>query len=255
MNDLLYEVQDKIALMTINRVHKRNAFDNSLLTQMQHYVNEANANKQVRAIVLNANGEHFCAGADLAWMRSMAQFTEQENLDDALVLGNLMYSLYCSTKPIIAAVQGSAFGGGAGLAAACSIAIAAHSARFCFSEVTLGLIPAVISPYVVKAIGERQAQLLFMSAEIFDAPRAQALHLVQHCVPDDNLFEFSLNYAARISTHPPLAVQQSLALVHAVAQRPINQQLVFDTAQLIARKRVSVEGQQGLAAFLKKKNN
>lgn len=252
MSDLLSEIQDNICLLTINRANKRNAFDNHLLAEMSTQLEKANANPHIRVIILKGNGEHFSAGADLNWMKSMADFNEQENFKDALVLGHLMYNLYHSPKPTLAMVQGSAFGGGAGLAATCSIAIAATSARFCFSEVKLGLIPAVISPYVVKAIGERAAQMLFMSGEVFDASRALSLNLVQHCVADDQLFEFTFKYATQISNNAPDAVKQSLQLARYVANKPINEELMHYTASLIAQKRTSAEGQQGLNAFLNK---
>lgn len=252
VNDLLYEVQDHVCYLTINRVNKHNAFDNHLLAEMQTQLNTALDDSNIRVIVLKANGTHFSAGADLGWMQRMADYSAEENLKDTMVLGNLMYSLNQSPKPTIAMIQGSAFGGGAGLAAACDIAIAATTARFCFSEVKLGLIPAVISPYVVKAMGERTAQMLFMSAEIFDAPRAQSLNLVQHCVPEDNLLEFTMEYAKKISLNAPEAVIMSKQLVRYVADKKMDEELVYYTASLIAQKRISAEGQQGLKAFLNK---
>ncbi|HHF7368009.1 TPA: enoyl-CoA hydratase-related protein [Legionella bozemanae] len=252
MSDLLYEIQDHLCLLTLNRVRKHNAFDNQLLSEIHHQLDAAIANSNVRVIVLKANGKHFSAGADLAWMQSMAHYNEEENLKDAMVLGNLMYALNKSPKPTIAMVHGSAFGGGAGLAAACDITIASQSARFCFSEVKLGLIPAVISPYVVQAIGERSAKALFMSAEVFDAAKALSLHLVQHCVPEEGLLEFTLNYAKQISNNAPHAVRASKQLASYVVNKKINEELVYYTASLIAQKRVSAEGQQGLNAFLKK---
>ncbi|MCE0723324.1 MULTISPECIES: enoyl-CoA hydratase-related protein [Legionella] len=252
MSDLLFEIQDHLYLLTLNRVSKHNAFDNQLLSEMQHQLDAAIANSNVRVIVLKANGKHFSAGADLAWMQNMARYNEEENLKDAMVLGNLMYTLNKSPKPTLAMVHGSAFGGGAGLAAACDITIASQSARFCFSEVKLGLIPAVISPYVVQAVGERSAKALFMSAEVFDAAKALSLHLVQHCVPEENLLEFTLNYAKQISNNAPDAVRASKQLASYVANKKINDELVYYTASLIAQKRVSAEGQQGLNAFLKK---
>lgn len=252
MSDLLYEIQDHLCLLTLNRVSKHNAFDNHLLAEMQTQLDAAIANPQVRVIVLKANGKHFSAGADLAWMQDMARFSEAENLNDAMVLGNLMYTLNQSPKPTLAMVHGSAFGGGAGLAAACDMTIAATSARFCFSEVKLGLIPAVISPYVVNAVGERSAKALFMSAEIFDATKALSLNLVQHCIPEDNLLEFTLNYAKQISNNAPEAVRASKKLAAQVANKNIDKELVYFTASLIAQKRVSHEGQHGLNAFLNK---
>lgn len=252
MSELLSEIQDKLCLITINRVNKHNAFDNQLLAEMQRQLNSAINNPEVRVIILKANGKNFSAGADLSWMQSMAQFNEAENLEDSMVLGNLMYTLNQSPKPTIAMVQGAAFGGGVGLVAACDIAIAGESARFCFSEVKLGLIPAVISPYVIRAIGERAAKMLFMSAEIFDAQRALDLNLVLHCVPEEELFEFTLKYANQMSNNAPEAVKMSKKLVQEVAHKNIDKDLVHYTASLIAQKRVSAEGQQGLRAFLNK---
>lgn len=252
MSDLLYEVQNRIALLTINRDHKRNAFDNHLLLEMTTCIEQAKLDSKVRVIILKANGTHFSAGADLNWMSSMAGFNEEENFKDALILGNLMYSLYQCPKPTLAMVQGSAFGGGAGLVAASSIAIASTSARFCFSEVKLGLIPAVISPYVVKAIGERNAQALFMTGEVFDAERALSLHLIQHKVTDAELSSYTLQQAEQIANNAPEAVKQSLQLARYVNQKPMNEQLVAYTASLIAQKRISAEGRQGITAFLNK---
>lgn len=252
VSDLLFEIQNGIGLLTLNRISKHNAFDGKLLSDMLIRLNEAINKPEVRVIVLKANGKHFSAGADLEWMQSMVSFSEEENTKDSMILGNLMYHLHHCPKPTIAMVQGAAFGGGAGLAAACDIAIAANSARFCFSEVKLGLIPAVISPYVVKAIGERMAKMLFMSAELFDAAKAREMNLVQHCVPDDKLIEFTLNYALQLSNNAPEAVQASKQLAKYVATKPIDEELVRYTASLIAQKRVSAEGQHGLKAFLNK---
>lgn len=252
MSDLLYEIQDKLGLLTINRIDKHNAFDNHLLIAMTQQLEAAINDPQVRVIILKSNGQHFSAGADLAWMQKMADFSEEENLSDSLILSQLMFRLNQSPKPTIAMIQGSAFGGGAGLAAACDIAIAAETARFCFSEVKLGLIPAVISPYVVKAMGERAARMLFMSAEIFDAPKALALNLVQHCVAEEELLRFTLDYAKKIAHNAPEAVKMAKQLVQAVSNKTIDEQLMHYTASLIARKRVSIEGQLGLKAFLNK---
>lgn len=252
MSDLLFEIQEHLCLLTLNRVSKHNAFDNAVLAEMQTKLDAAIADPQVRVIIVKANGKHFSAGADLGWMQDMARFSEEENLNDAMVLARLMFTLNQSPKPTLAMVHGAAFGGGAGLATACDIAIAATSARFCFSEVKLGLIPAVISPYVVKAIGERSAKALFMSAEIFDANKALALGLVQHCVAEEELLEFTLNYAQQISHNAPEAVKASKNLATHVANQPINEELLYYTASLIAKKRVSPEGQQGLNAFLNK---
>lgn len=253
MSDLLTELKGRIFIITLNRISKHNAFDDTLLIALSHTLDEAINNPQVRVIILKANGRHFSAGADLAWMQRMATFTEEENLKDAMILAQVMYSLNQNPKPTIAMVQGAAFGGGAGLAAACDLAIASNSASFCFSEVKLGLIPAVISPYVIKAIGERAAKHLFMTAETFDAQEALRLKLIQHCVNDDELWSFTLNYAEQIAKLAPLAVSACKNLVDSVANQPITKELMQQTAALIAKKRVSAEGQYGLSAFLNKK--
>jgi len=252
LNDLLSELREGVLIITLNRVSKSNAFDDNLLILLQQTLDDAIANPEVRVIILKANGRHFCAGADLAWMQGMVQFNEEENLRDAMVLARVIYTLYQSPKPTLAMVHGSAMGGGAGLVAACDIAIASISARFCFSEVKLGLIPSVISPYVVKAIGERAAKHLFMTAESFDATEAKRLGLVSHCVAEEDLESFTLNYAYKIRDLPPIALSACKNLVHEVAGRVINDELLQDTAMRIAKIRVSKEGQQGLHAFLNK---
>lgn len=252
MSDLLSELQGPVLLITLNRVDKHNAFDDTLLIDLQNLLDNAQESEAVRVIILKANGRHFSAGADLSWMQRMAQYSEEENIADAKILARLMHTLYQCAKPTIAMVHGAAMGGGAGLVAACDLAIAANTARFCFSEVKLGLIPAVISPYVIKAIGERAATSLFISAETFDAKRALELQLVQHCVPEEELLSYTLKYAQQIAQWPTGAVKRAKSLVRQVAGKPINEELQHLTAALIAKQRVSEEGQQGLRAFLNK---
>lgn len=255
MSDILSELQNHIFLITLNRVKKHNAFDDTLLTDLQSILDDAENNPDVRVIVLRANGRHFSAGADLAWMQRMAKFSEEENVADASILAKLMYSLHQHSKPTIAMVQGAAMGGGAGLVAACDIAIAADTASFCFSEVKLGLIPAVISPYVIKAIGERAALGLFISAETFNAKRALELQLIQHCVAEAELLSYTLNFAQQIAQWPTGAVKNAKSLIRNVTGMPIDAKLQHLTASLIAKQRVSSEGQHGLNTFLEKKNS
>ena len=252
MTTLLTESKHHVHIITLNRVDKHNAFDDKLLADLQIVLDQAIADPAIRVIVLKANGRHFSSGADVAWMQRMADLNETENKADAMILARVMYTLNQSPKPTIAIVQGAAYGGGVGLVAACDIAIAATTAKFCFSEVKLGLIPAVISPYVIKAIGERAATWLFMSAEIIDAKRALELQLVQHCIPEDELQAYALNYAQQLAQLAPSAVRASKALVRQVADHPINEDLQQLTATLIAKQRVSAEGQRGLRAFLNK---
>jgi methylglutaconyl-CoA hydratase len=252
MDNILIEQQGPLRLLTLNRVEKHNAFDDALLTTLQTELDAAIEDSETRVILLKSNGKHFSAGADLAWMKRMATFTEEENIADATLLANVMYTLYQSPKPTIAVVQGSAYGGGVGLIAACDIAIAAETAQFCFSEVKLGLVPAVISPYVIQAIGTRMATSLFMSADLFDAKRALTLNLIQHCVDDKDLLSFSLAYASKIAHFPPEAVCEAKTLVRDVSVHQINETLTQMTAIRIAKRRASSEGQAGLHAFLNK---
>lgn len=252
MNDLLTERHDSVFVITFNRIDKHNAFEDTVLNTLQSILEEAIADPGIRVIMLKANGKHFSAGADLAWMQRMANYNEQENFSDAMVLALVMNTLYQCPKPTIAVVQGSTFGGGIGLIAACDIAIATSTAQFCFSEVKLGLIPAVISPYVVKAIGERAAKWLFMSGELFTAEQAKQLQLIHYTVDEENLWSFARDYAQKLTSLPPQAVVDCKSLVNTVSQQPITDGLVKKTATLIAKKRVSTEGQKGLNAFLNK---
>ena len=252
MSHLLSELQDQVFVITLNRIAKHNAFDDILLKDLQACLEAAIANPAVRVIMLKAEGKHFSAGADLGWMQRMAAFSAEENVADAMILANVMHTLYQSPKPTIAVVQGAAYGGGIGLVAACDIAIASRTARFCFSEVRIGLIPAVISPYVVRAIGARAAKWLFMSADEITAERARQLQLVQYCVEPEELLPFAIEEARKIALYPPQAVADCKSLVDTVCNRPVDQSLLQETATLIANKRVSGEGQKGLKAFLDK---
>jgi methylglutaconyl-CoA hydratase len=253
MQDLLTELDGHVLILTFNRTHKHNAFDDFFLSKLQTELDAAEKNPAVRVIMLRANGRHFSAGADLNWMQRMADFSEEENVTDAKALARLLSTLHHAKKPTIAAVQGAAFGGGAGLVAACDIAIAADTAQFCFSEVKLGLIPAVISPYVVRATGERVASWLFMSAEKIDARAALTHGLIHQIIPEEALPSCAHQYARGLAALAPDAVQASKQLVKAVAHQPIDDTLQDMTARLIAKKRASSEGKKGMLAFLNKK--
>ncbi len=246
------ELDDHVALLTLNRIEKHNAFDEVVIRMLQEKLDDVIQNPHVRVVLLRAAGQHFSAGADLSWMQRMAKYTEEENINDAKALARLLTTLHKSPKPTMAAVHGSAFGGGAGLVAACDIAIAAENAHFCFSEVKLGLIPATISPYVVRAVGARTASWLFMSADKINASTALNTGLIHQAVPEEELQSFAHLYAHQIASLAPEAVRASKQLVHDVSGQPINEELLAYTANLIAKKRASKEGQKGLLAFLNK---
>lgn len=249
---ILQEQLGRVLCLTLNRQEKRNAFDDTILLRLQTLLDDASQNSQVKVVLLNANGPDFCAGADLEWMQRMAHYSEEENLKDAEILANLMDTLYHFPKPTISMIQGHAMGGGAGLAACTDITIAATSAKFCFSEVKLGLIPAVISPYVIKAIGERMALSLFITAKLFDAEQAKSMGLVHEVVDDAILENHAYKIAHRIAALAPNALNSCKALVREVGALPIDNHTRQLTAKIIAKIRVSEEGQKGLQAFLNK---
>ena len=211
------------------------------------------ANDAVRAVVLLGHGRSFCAGADLNWMKKMAAYGHAENVADATALAMLLATLANLSKPTIARVHGPAFGGGVGLVACCDIAIAAYDATFSLSEAKLGLIPATISPYVIEAIGARQARRYFLSAERFTAAEAYRIGLVHEIVPADELDARINEMLGALLVAGPGAQADAKALIRAVAHRPIDAAVIKDTAARIAAARASAEGREGVAAFLDKR--
>jgi methylglutaconyl-CoA hydratase len=207
----------------------------------------------VRVVVLAAKGKSFSAGADLNWMKRVARYSEAENIRDAVALASLMRTLDAMTKPTIARVQGAAFGGGVGLVACCDIAVASAAATFSLSEVRLGLIPAVISPYVIAAIGSRNARRYFLTAERFNAHEALRIGLVHSVVQGSELDNAVDGILDELLRGGPKAISAAKDLIAHVAHRPIDQLLAEETATRIAQIRVSPEGQEGIAAFLDKR--
>ncbi|RYD16855.1 MAG: enoyl-CoA hydratase/isomerase family protein [Lysobacteraceae bacterium] len=243
------------ATITLNRPGVHNAFDDALIGDLTRALQACDADRGVRAVVLTGAGASFSAGADLNWMRGMAAASEAENLADSLRLAGLMRSLNFLSKPVIARVNGSAYGGGVGLVACCDLAIGVEGAKFSLSEVKLGLVPAVISPYVVAAIGARQARRLFTSGEVFDASIAQRIGLLHEAVAPaqlDEAVERALHFLAKGGPVAQAEAKQ-LALRIAGMTRESAERIDAENAALIARLRVSPEGQNGLAAFLDKR--
>ena len=253
MDILLSDISNGRATLTLNRPDVHNAFDDVLIARLTGELQALDSNPDVRAVVLAAAGKSFSAGADLKWMQRMAGYSEAENLADAEALAELMKTLNGMTKPTIARVQGDAYGGGVGLIACCDIAVASESARFSLSEVKLGLIPAVISPYVIAAIGERQAGRYMLSAERFDAAEARRVGLIHEVTAPDALDAAVNGIVESLLANGPKAMAEAKALIRAVAGRPIEASLNADTAARIARIRASVEGREGVAAFLGKR--
>lgn len=250
MTNIISEIDNKVFVITLNRVEKHNAFDDNMLFELEDLIVKANNNPDINAIVLKANGKHFSAGADLDWMIKVANYNEIDNIKDAKILANLMFSLYCSPKPTIVVVQGNTYGGGLGLIAACDIAIASTDAKFAFSELKLGLIPAVISPYIIKAIGQRMSLKLFLSTEVFNAEDAKEFGLIHYVKTEENLSAFTKDLAEKIANFPASTTKACKALVREVQDKDIDTNLIDLTANLIAKQRSSKEGKEGIGRFL-----
>ncbi len=246
-------VADSIATITLDRPEVRNAFNENAIADLTMAFDEASQDAGVRAIVLAANGAAFCAGADLNWMKKMAGYSFEENEADALRLADMLRTIYFSPKPVVAKVQGDCYAGGMGLVAACDIVVAAQGANFCLSEVKLGLIPATISPYVIKAMGEQAARRYFLTAERFDATQALRLGLAHEVVPSEQLDATVAGIVKSLAGNSPNAVREAKKLVRDIAGVPIDDVLLADTAGRIATIRASEEGREGVAAFLEKR--
>ena len=253
MAQLQINVAGAIATVSLNRPEVRNAFNDEVILEVTAAFKDLGARDDVRCIVLAANGTAFCAGADLNWMRSMADFTREQNLEDAGRLAEMMRTVYECPKPTIARIQGDVYAGGTGLVAACDIAVAVDTAGFCLSEVKLGLLPSTISPYVIRAMGPRAAHRYFLTAERFSAAEALRIGFVHEVVAADALDAKVADLAQALVNAGPAAVKACKKLVQDVAGYDITPELVAMTVGSIADVRVSPEGREGLQSFLKKR--
>ena len=242
-----------VATVTLNRPEKHNAFDDSIIAQLREAFDALALRDEVRVVVLASEGKNFSAGADLGWMKRMAEYDYDHNLRDAQLLAGMLKALHDLPQPTIARVQGAAFGGAVGLVSCCDMAVADEGASFCLSEVKIGLIPATISPYVIRAMGERAARRYFTTAERFRAAEAQRTGLVSEVAATDTLDETLQSLVTTLLQNGPDAVRESKQLVVDVAGRDISAELIEDTCVRIAHIRVSDEGQEGLGAFLNKR--
>ena len=247
------ENQNGIATVWMNRADMHNAFDEVLIGEMTKACAYLDADPAVRVVVLAGRGKSFSAGADLNWMKRAANYTVDENLRDARALAGMMQALASLGKPTIARVHGAALGGGMGLASACDICIASSSAFFATSEVKFGIIPSAIGPHVIRAIGERQARRYFLSAERITAFRALELGLAHEVVEPGQLDAKVAEIATALLVGGPLAQRAAKQLIAALANHPVNDELVEETAQRIARLRAGSEAKEGVAAFLEKR--
>ncbi len=248
---LLIDINGGIARFTLNRPEVHNAFDEVVIAELRDAYDRAATDASVRAIVLQAMGKSFSSGGDLNWMKRMAGFSYEENLADARSLAGLMRAIDCSPKPTLVRVQGSAFAGALGLIACSDIAIAVPEAEFAVTEVRVGLVPGVISPYLVRAMGARQARRWFLTGERFSAAQAQAMNLLHDVAPADQLDDAIARTLELLLKAGPEAVKGTKTLVAAV-DRPIDDEVVDGTAARIAAARAGAEGREGVAAFLEK---
>ena len=254
MNKVITQIDSRgIAQVILNNPDKHNAFDDQMIIQLTNAFNALAANANVRIMLLKSEGKSFSAGADLEWMKRMASYSYQQNLNDARALAAMLKALHQMPIPTIARVQGAAFGGAVGLISCCDIAVASSKASFALSEVKIGLVPSTISPYVIAAIGERHAKRYFMTAERFDANTALQISLVHEAVEEQFLDDKVEQLITAILSNGPEAVVAAKQLVFAVSGKAIDSSLIEHTCEVIAGIRVSAQGQEGLSAFLDKR--
>jgi len=244
---------DGVVFVTINRPAKKNAFDAATIAALHEAFETLHGADRVRAVFIRGAGGTFSAGADLNWMRDAAGWSESDNRDDAIGLAKMLKALHDIPALTVAVVEGNAMGGGAGIVAACDMAVAVEGARFAFSEVKLGLIPATIAPYVIEAVGARRARQLFLTANAFDADYAAHAGLIDLVLPEGSVDEFISMLSDSLTNNAPGAMGEAKRLVNDIAHHKIDNGLMDETAKRIARARVSDEGREGVAAFLEKR--
>lgn len=253
--NLIIDKKDNgIATITLNKESIHNAFDEVLIEDLTKAIKTIEQDDDIRILVLAAKGKSFSAGADLNWMKKMSGYSWEQNYQDSLQLASLMQTLNECSKTTVALVQGAAFGGGVGLVACCDIALASEKAVFCLSEVKLGLIPSVISPYVIAAMGQRNARRYFASAEKFDAVEACQIGLVHKVYSQEEFSQQTNGYLDSLLANSPEAMLQAKKLINDVHSKPIDEELIRETAQRIADIRASKQGKEGVAAFLEKRS-
>jgi methylglutaconyl-CoA hydratase len=243
-----------VAEVWLNRPDVRNAFNDGVIAELTAAFATLGTEPDLRAIVLGGHGKAFCAGADLSWMRAMADYTWAQNEADAAGLAQMLWTIWSCPVPVVGRVQGDCYAGGVGLAAVCDVLVAADGVHFCLSEARLGLLPATIAPYVIRAMGEQAARRYFITAERFSATQAQALGLVHEVVAADVLDARVAEVVAALVANGPAAVKACKQLVKDIAGAPITAALRADTASRIADIRASSEGREGVQAFLQKRD-
>ncbi len=252
LQTILYGVKDKVAKVTFNRPEVHNAFNDTMIRELSTVFDDIAQNSDIRVVIVTGKGKSFCAGADLNWMRRIKNYSYEDNLKESLDLAEMLCKIYSSSKPTIARVNGAAIGGGTGLVAVCDIAIGATKAKFSFSEVKLGLIPACISPYVLKKCGEGKCREFFLTGERLTAEKACNAGLLNAVVPLEELDAAVDSLVRQLISSGPEAITRCKELLRRVAEMPLDEAKKY-TAEVIAQLRISEEGQEGMAAFLEKR--
>jgi methylglutaconyl-CoA hydratase len=242
-----------VARVFLNRPEVRNAFNATVIAELNAVFTQFSTDPELRAIVLGGHGKAFCAGADLAWMRAMADFSWDENRADAQALADMLWAIYRCPVPIVGRIHGDCYAGGVGLAAVCDLLVAAEGVNFCLSEAKLGLMPATIAPYVIRALGEQASRRYFTTAERFDAARAHSLGFVHELVAADALDAKVDELVTTLAANGPAALRACKRLVQDFAGKPIDDTLRTDSVRRIAGVRASVEGKEGVQSFLSKR--
>jgi methylglutaconyl-CoA hydratase len=246
-------IADHVATVTLDRPDVRNAFSETMIGELTRAFTELASNDHAKVIVLAAAGKAFCAGADLNWMKKMSGYSDAENRADALLLARTLKTIHDCPKPVVARVQGDVYAGGTGLVAACDIAVAAREAGFCLSETRLGLLPATIGPYVIRAMGERAARRYMLTAERFDAAEALRIGYLHEVVDADALDAAVARFVDILKANSANAMHETKRLIRDVATAPLDDALLEDTAGRIAAIRASDEGKEGIRSFLEKR--
>lgn len=253
-NNIITETDLGVGIITLNRPERHNAFDDALIAELSDAIDRMATDPAVRVLVISSTGKSFCAGADLNWMKRAAGYGNEENLRDSRALAEMLRKLAQCPKPTMARIQGPAYGGGVGLVACCDVAIATFEAQFSLTEVKLGLIPAVISPHVIAAIGERYARRYMLTAERFSAAEAYRIGLLHEIVTDVAALDEAVGEIVdALLNNGPRALAECKELIQAVAWKPLSDAILDDTAQRITRLRASEEGREGMSAFLEKR--
>lgn len=249
---LIVEHNEQYAVVSLNRIDIHNAYNDILINELYDVFNFLKEDRRIRVVVLTGCGETFCSGADLNWLKNMINTTYRQNLEESLTLAQLMFFLFTFPKPIIAKINGSAFGSGIGLMAVCDIIIADNDAKFGFTEVSLGLVPAIVSPYIINRIGESMARALFITGDIIDAERAYQIGLVNFIVPNYKLDDFVEEKINTIIKNAPDAVRIAKEMTFKVAHAKFPEIQGYIT-ELFSNIKISTEGQEGMKAFIEKR--